>query len=133
MNETVKEYAKTHKVLTLQITKKNFNDIKDGIQKVEHRYIYPSNANRYVIQEEEFDKNGEFVRMLVTPVHYDALYLINGRRKEAPRMLIKVEDAEFILCVDEDGNELTFEQEGETYYECQVWYHLGKVLDLENC
>ena len=33
---------------------------------------------------------------------------------------------------DEDGNDMTYEENGHEYYACQVWYHLGKVLETEN-
>lgn len=36
------------KVLTLQINKECFQDILNGKQDVEHRYVYPSNVSRYV-------------------------------------------------------------------------------------
>lgn len=119
------------KKLTLQINKKCFNAILKGEQKIEHRYVYPSNAKRYVIEEEKQDENGEDI-VVVTPVHYDVLYLINGRRKDAPRLTVEVERSEFVVLTDEAGNDLTFEENGEEYYVCQVWYHLGKILSTEN-
>ena len=125
MNAKVKEYAQNHKVLTLQITRNNFVEIMQGRQKVEHRYIYPSNANKYIAEMEDEDAE-------IKPREYDALYLINGRRQNAPRMLVEVESAEFVICVDENGNDITFEENGIEYYESQAWYHLGAVLDVEN-
>lgn len=119
------------KILKLQIDRPCFKAILNGEQKVEHRFVYPHNANRYVIQEESVDENGELI-LNVTPVHYDALYLINGRRKDAPRMTVEVVSSEFVILTDEEGNDLTFEENGEDYYVCQVWYHLGKVLNTEN-
>lgn len=119
------------KKLTLQIDKACFLAILRGEQKIEHRYVYPSNAKRYVIEEENTDENGDLV-VTVTPVHYDALYLINGRRKDAPRLTVEVEKAEFVVITDEDGNDLTFVENGVEYYVCQVWYHLGKVVATEN-
>ena len=119
------------KILKLQIDRPCFKAILNGEQKVEHRFVYPHNANRYVIQEESVDENGELI-LKVTPVHYDALYLINGRRKDAPRMTVEVVSSEFVILTDEEGNDLTFEENGEDYYVCQVWYHLGKVLNTEN-
>jgi len=109
--------------LTLQITKENFDLILKGEQKVEHRYIYPSNAKKYVRETED----GE-----VECVHYDALYLINGRRKDAPRLLVEVVSAEFVIFQDEGGNDMTFKEDGQEYLCCQVWYHLGKILQTEN-
>lgn len=116
------------KNLTLQITKKCFYDILNGKQKVEHRFVYKSNAKR-LVKENELP-NGDIE---VLPVDYDALYLINGRRKNAPRLTVEVTKAEFVVFTDEEGNDRTYiEDDGEEYYVCQVWYHLGKVIDYEN-
>ena len=119
------------KKLTLQIDRPCFKAILQGKQKIEHRYIYPSNVKRYIIQEEKVDENGKDVSE-VTCVPYDALYLINGRRKDAPRLTVKVENAEFVIFCDEDGNDLTFTENGKEYLVCQVWYYLGDVVDTEN-
>lgn len=126
MNEYVTEYAKTHKVLTLQIDKECFNTIRTGTQKVEHRYIYPSNQSLYITDE----LVGANTRKALNVRQYDALYLINGRRQNAPRMLVEVEWSEFVWVYDEYGNEYG-EQRGKRYHLCQIWYHLGNVLDVE--
>ncbi len=118
-------------LLKLQIDRSCFKSIFRGEQKVEHRFVYPHNAKRYVVQDESVDENGELI-LNVTPVHYDGLYLINGRRKDAPRMTVEVVSSEFVVLTDEEGNDMTFEENGEEYYVCQVWYHLGKILNSEN-
>lgn len=115
------------KRLTLQIDRPCFKDILNGVQKVEHRYIYPSNANKYVIQTEM--PNGD---LNIECVKYDALYLINGRRKDAPRLLVEVERAEFVIFTDKEGNDLFYTENGEEYLVCQVHYYLGRVLSSEN-
>lgn len=131
--------AQGKKVHTLQIDKSCFQAILKGEQKVEHRYIYPSNVSRYVY----FEANGkdyksqndipeDVTEITVVPIWYDALYLINGRKKEAPRMLVEVEKVEYVIITDEDGNDMTYEENGEEYLVCQVWYYLGKVLGTEN-
>lgn len=119
------------KKLTLQIDKKHFQAILKGEQEVEHRFVYPTNAKRYVVEEDTTDENGEPITT-VTPVHYDALHLINGRRPNAPRLTIEIKEAEFVVLTDENGEDLFYEENGEEYYVCQVWYHLGKVLSTEN-
>ena len=63
---------------------------------------------------------------------YDYLYLINGRRKDAPRLKVEVASAEFVILTDEDGNDATYIENGQEYLVCQVWYHLGKVISTEN-
>ncbi len=119
------------KKLTLQINKKSFQNILKGEQKVEHRNVYPTNAKRYVIETESKDENGELL-VDVKPVHYDALVLINGRRKDAPRLTVKVVKSEFVILTDENGEDLTFEENGSEYYVCQVWYTLGEIIETEN-
>lgn len=114
------------KKLTLQIDKASFKAILNGRQTIEHRYIYPNNASRYVTQEETPDG------IIVDPIYYDTLYLINGRRKDAPRLLVEVLDARFVIDTDADGNDLTFVENGEEYLVCEVWYHLGRVLQHSN-
>jgi len=98
----------------------------NGVQKVEHRYIYPGNAKRYVTQTET--PEGLDVR----PVPYEELLLINGRRKTAPRLVVKVKRASFVVFTDEEGNDITFTENGEEWLVCQVWYYLGEVVSHEN-
>ena len=127
------------KVLTLQINKECFQDILNGKQDVEHRYVYPSNVSRYVYfrhdgkeykrQEGIPDDDKEIE---VIPIKYDALYLINGRRKDAPRLTVEVKSAEYVIFADEEGNDLTKIENGVEYLISQVWYHLGKVISTEN-
>lgn len=128
------------KVLTLQIDRECFNAIKSGEQKIEHRYVYPRNAKQYVFFEcdgktyqcqDDIPENGKDIK--VVPVNYDALYLINGRRKDAPRIMVEVENAEFYILTDEDGKDLTFMQDDTEYFASQVWYHLGNIVFTENC
>lgn len=137
---TKQEYIEQgKKVLTLQIDKECFATIFSGKQKIEHRYIYPSNATRYVYFEadgktyqHQDDIPNDVSEFKPIPMHYDALYLINGRRKDAPRMMVEVESAEFVILTDEQGNDLTYMYDGEEYFACQVWYHLGNIILTEN-
>ena len=127
------------KTLSLQIKKENFDTILNGTQKVEHRYIYPSNESRYVrylCEGKEYKKlydtpdNDSPIETI--PVEYDALYLINGRRKDAPRLTVEIVDAEVVRIVDEDGNDITYEENGLVYSQCQIWYYLGEIISTEN-
>ena len=117
--------------LTLHTNKKHFQAILKGEETVEKRYVYPNNAKKYVIEEDKTDNNGEDVT-IVTPVHYDALQFVCGRKKDAPRLTIEVKSSEFVVLTDENGNDLTFEENGNEYYVCQVWYTLRDIIATEN-
>ncbi len=128
------------KTLKLQCTKGPFYDILEGKQKIEHRLIYPSNEAMYVSYECEgvvykHQKDLPDGDAEVTPklVKYDALTLINGRKKDAPRLTVKVEKAEWVLLVDENDEPFVDVLEnGKEYVWCQVWYYLGEVISSEN-
>ncbi len=127
------------KKLTLQIKKENFDTILNGTQKIEHRFVYPTNVTRYVyfkhngkVYKHQSDIPEDDLPIEIVPVEYDILYLINGRRKDAPRLTVEIKNAEFIIFTDDDGNDMTFTKNGEEYLVCQVWYHLGKILSTEN-
>ena len=127
------------KTLTLQINRESFETILNGTQKVEHRFIYPSNQSRYVryiCEGKEYknlyDTPDNDSPIETIPVKYDALYLINGRRKDAPRLTVEVTDAEVVRIVDEEGKEITYEENGLVYSQCQIWYYLGKIISTEN-
>lgn len=117
--------------LNIHIDKKNFQSILNGEQKVVHRYVYPNNKDKYVIEEDTTDDNGEEITV-VTPIHYDALQFANGRKKDAPSLTVEVVSSEFVVLTDEDGNDLTYTENGLEYYVCQVWYTLGKIINTEN-
>jgi hypothetical protein len=116
-------------VLSLQITRDSFVEILKGRQKVEHRFVYPRNAKQYVIEKDNGDGTCD-----VEVVGYDALQLINGRQKDAPRLLVEVKGIEVVQFTNEKtGEPITFVDHGETYYKTQMCYHLGAVLQTENC
>ena len=116
-------------VLTLQIKRGSFKEILKGRQKTEHRFVYPRNAKQYLVEKENGDGTCD-----VEVVGYDALQLINGRKKDAPRLLVKVNGIKVIQMDDEKtGEPLTFVDNGENYYVTQMEYELGDVLQTENC
>lgn len=132
--------AQGNKVLTLQIDRECFQAIQKGKQMIEHRYVYPYNAKKYVYFEadgktyqRQDDMPDDITEFKTIPIHYDALYLINGRRKDAPRMMVKVKNEEFYILTDENDKDLTYNYNDEEYYACQVWYHLSDIVFTENC
>lgn len=112
------------KKLTLQITRNNFDAILQGTQKIETRYIYPNTAKRYFVDPDAEE---------LTLREYDVLYLINGRRKDSPRLTVEVKDVEWHIMVDEEtGEDVVYVEDGTEYLGAMVIYHLGKVLSTEN-
>lgn len=118
---------KTMEQLKLRINKKHFQAILKGEEKVEERFIYPNNAEKYVTEEENPDGT-----VNINPIPYDRIQFIQGRGKDAPKLTIEVKESKFVILTDEQGNDLTYEENGETYVVCQVWYTLGEILSTEN-
>lgn len=116
------------KVLTLQIRKENFDAILSGKQKVEHRDILPKTASRYIKQIDNEDDSVD-----IEVIEYDALYLINGRKKDAPRLKVEVLESKFLQMVDDNKEPLTYIEDGVEYQVCGMEYKLGKILYTENC
>ena len=115
------------KVLTLQITRDNFVKILKGEQKVETRAVLPNVAKRYVTITDNADESID-----VEVIEYDALLLINGRRKDSPRLTVEVTESKIVYPVDEEGNNITYEEDGEEYVSCWMEYKLGNVLNEIN-
>ncbi|MBR1525139.1 MAG: hypothetical protein IJ640_00565 [Prevotella sp.] len=116
------------KTLTLQITRDCFCNILDGQQQTEHRYIYPSTASRYILQHDNGDGTCD-----VELNYYEALRLINGRRKDAPRLLVEVVGADIIEYRDENGNVAKAkDKHGMEYYVYGIRYQLGRVISSKN-
>lgn len=127
------------KVLKLQINKESFDKILSGEQKVETRMVWPTNAHFYIYytQDGKMYKRDKDIPDLDKPfdfhvIKYDALYLINGRRKDARRLTIEVKDTEIVAFTDEEGNVQTYEENGQSYIVSEMHYHLGNVISTEN-
>lgn len=115
------------KQLNLRINKKHFQEILKGDIKEEVRFLTPDNNDRYVTETENPDGT-----INIDPIPYDVIRFSNGPRNNPSRMLVEVKKATFFIVTDEDGNDLTYEESGETYVVCHVTYELGKVLETEN-
>lgn len=123
------------KNLTLQITADNFEKILKNKQTVESRIIYPTNIKKYIengtpylLSVENFETN----KTDLEPRDYDTLTLINGRQKDAPRMIIEVEEIHLEPDM-KDGDWIYYEEDGVEYFFFRIFYTLGKVLQSENC
>jgi len=113
------------KVLTLQITKDSFDEILSGRQKEESRNIYPTTFNRYFHPASEEDEDLKFKE-------YDAILLINGRKKDAPRLTVEVKGRRVVILTDEKGEDIVYEENGEEYLASRIFYKLGKIISTEN-
>lgn len=111
------------KVLTLQITADNFQKILKGEQKTETRVCNTQKLiDRYFFINEE----GEYQLKKI-----DAIRLINGRKHPIPELLVKVVDSGY-FDFQENGEQLTYEQDGEEYPIIGVEYDLGEIIEHKN-
>lgn len=110
------------KILTLQIKREFLDQILSGEKKQEFREIRPKNAKKYIDQSEED----------LTAVKYDAIQFYNGYAKNRPEVLVKVEEAEVVLFEYENGELITYEEDGEQYIEAQMIYTLGEIISKNN-
>lgn len=117
------------KSLTLQITKENFVQILKGEQKVEHRVIFPNTMKRYLYWEGDINNPTHGIDI----VEYKELYLINGRKPDSPRLRVEVTLNELIFLTDENNEQITYFEKGEEWDAMEMWFHLGKILETENC
>lgn len=105
------------KTLSLHVNKKHFEAIASGELALETRSLTPQNADKYVVETETS----------IEAIPYDAIRFICGKGEEAKKMTVEVKHAEFIIFTDDEGNDLTFIENGVEYYVCCVEYTLGEI------
>ena len=116
------------KILTLQIKRPYLEDILSGAKTKEYREIRPKNADKYVIQNPDAEDEDQWLR----PVKYDAIRFFNGYATDRPEVLIEITNIKIELSIDEKGEYITYEENGEEYIEAVMVYTLGKVLSKKN-
>ena len=116
------------RILTLQIKRPYLEAILSGEKTEEYREIRPKNAKKFVIQNPEAEDDDEWLK----PVKYDAIKFLNGYDTNRPEALVEIKDTRIELSVDENGEYITYEEDGEEYIEAQMVYILGKVLSKKN-
>lgn len=116
------------KVLTLSIKQKFFDEIIKGAKTQEFREIRPNSQSKYCdLDEDGFCKE---VDGILQPRKYDAIKFLTGEYKgKRPFAIVEVKEANIELFVDEDGNFIEYEYQGEMYTAAQVVYNLGKVIE----
>lgn len=115
------------KVLTLQIKKEYLDLILSGKKKEEFREIRPNNSKKY-IEYFTADDGEEDVK----PIKVDRIQFFNGYKPGRPEVIIDVKSAEIEYIVDEDGEFVEYEENGEFYLTAQMVYSLGKVVSRKN-
>lgn len=106
----------------LIIKQRYFDQIISGEKKLETREIRPNTAKKYC----EFDAENN----IVGARHYDALRLFVGYNADRKSALVKVESAEIVIFEDEKGEPVTYEDNGETYVEAIIEFHLGEIIEI---
>lgn len=127
------------KVLTLSIKQKWFDEIIAGKKTQEFREIRPVNAKkyfRYVLNGKAYteetlpSEDEEPGEVVLVPVKYDAIKFLTGAYSgKRPWALVEVKDANIELLIDENGNEIVYEYNGNEYSAAQIVYDLGRVLE----
>lgn len=116
------------KVLTLIIKQKYFDAILQGRKVQEFREIRPTNERKYVLLDEKgyaiLDDNQNCI-----PVKYYAIRFYVGYAKDRDTALVEVKSAFTQVIVDDKGNPITYDYEGEEYWAEQVVYNLGRILE----
>jgi hypothetical protein len=115
------------KTLHLVLKKIFFDQILAGTKKNEIRELRPKSASKYI--EYENDEQGE----VAVPKKIDFLRLYMGYETNRPYFDIEVIDAQIILIVDENGNEIIFVENDVEYVEAQIEYILGEIKLKHNC
>nr|DAJ36955.1 MAG TPA: Protein CXorf40A-overexpressed LPS associated factor 1 [Caudoviricetes sp.] len=125
------------KILTLSIKQKYFDEILAGKKTHEYREIRPTNAKKYITYlcggkeykaDEELPEEGE---VELKPIQYDAIKLLTGEYKgKRPYIIVGVKAVEAVILTDENGEDITYEYQGEEYLAAQIDYTLGKVLEI---
>lgn len=118
------------KILTLIIKQKFFDQIISGEKKQEFREIKPSTEKRLVQLDKDnieiTDENGNSI-----PVEYDAIRFYVGYNKNRDSALVKVDSAYTEIFVDDNGEIIDYEYNGDYYIAQQVVYNLGEVLECD--
>ena len=123
-------------VLTLSIKQIHFDAIIEGSKKYEFREIRPNTAHKYItywVGKKEYKKYIDVPQdeePEAKPIKYDAIQFYTGHMTgKRPGALVEVKGAEIIILVDDEGNEIEYEYEGEVYLLAQIKYKLGNVIE----
>ena len=126
------------KELQLIIKQKYYDEILAGTKNKEYREIRPTTAKKYIkyiCDGKEYhnpDDLPEEVDVEIAPIHYDAIRFFVGYSKDRASALVEVKGATVEFFVDENGEEIVYEYNGEEYVAAQIVYDLGRVIEKKN-
>lgn len=110
-------------ILRLLVKAKSFERLASGQQKEELREISASTQDKFVVVTESE----------VTIKLYDAICFCGGNEKNAPEVLIKVEDTALDFEPDDEGYIQLYEEDGKLLIaEAEIYYKLGEILETKN-
>lgn len=115
------------KILTLQIKKPYLDAILSGEKTEEYREVRPKNVEKYLIGNIEANSNEP-----IDIVQYDAIRFFNGYATNRPEVLIEIKETFIDFIVDENEEDIIYEEDGVEYLTVQMTYVLGKVIERKN-
>ncbi len=99
------------------------NRIVEGKPTTLKREIRPQNERKFIQLDDDgcamCNEAGNSI-----PVHYDAVQVVCANRS----ILVSIKEAYTELLVDDEGNVLFYEIDGEPYYMENIVYELGNIL-----
>ena len=118
------------KVLKLIIKQHWFDKILSGEKTQEFREVKPTTIKKLLeLDEDGFEKEDENCNAI--PIKYDAIRFFVGYAKDRDSMLVEVKDAYCEMFVDEDGELIIYQANGQDWIAEQVVYNLGKILETD--
>lgn len=119
------------KILNLIIRQENFDEIISGEKITEERELHPKSCNKYLDYDGKdiFSSSPESIRFK----HFDALRLYVGYKSDRDTALVEVTDTDIIGIVDQEGNPVMLEHEGQEYDASVIEYSLGRILEINGC
>ena len=115
------------RILTLIIKQKYFDAILQGRKVQEFREIRPTNERKYIL----FDEKGQPVldeNDCCLPIKYDAIRFYVGYAKDRDWALVEVKSAFTQILVDDKGQPISYDYNGEDYWCEQIVFNLGRVI-----
>lgn len=116
------------KILNLIIKQEYFDEIISGEKKTEERELHPKSCNKYLDYDGKdiFSSTPESIQFK----HFDVLRLYVGYKSDRDTALVEVIDTDIIGIVDQEGNPVMLEHEGQEYDASVIEYSLGRILEV---